>query len=132
MLPTTAQARDSLARRYREVRARSEQLCAPLAVEDHVPQPLPEVSPPKWHLGHTAWFFDVMVLRQHHAPWRPDTRLDYVFNSYYEALGSRVARPERGHLSRPTVAEVLAYRARVDEGMAAFLQGPVSDDARSC
>ena len=131
MLQTPTRSQDLLAARYREVRARSELLCAPLAVEDHVPQPLPEVSPPKWHLGHTAWFFDVMVLRQHHAPWRPDTRLDYVFNSYYEALGSRVARPERGHLSRPTVAEVLAYRARVDQGMAGFLQGPVSDDAAS-
>lgn len=131
MLQTPTRPQDLLAARYREVRARSELLCAPLTVEDHVPQPLPEVSPPKWHLGHTAWFFDVMVLRQHHAPWRPDTRLDYVFNSYYEALGSRVARPERGHLSRPTVAEVLAYRARVDQGMAAFLQGPVGDDAAS-
>ncbi len=131
MLQTPTRSQDLLAARYREVRARSELLCAPLTVEDHVPQPLPEVSPPKWHLGHTAWFFDVMVLRQHHAPWRPDTRLDYVFNSYYEALGSRVARPERGHLSRPTVAEVLAYRARVDAGMAAFLQGPVSDEAAS-
>ncbi len=111
-----------LLHRYRGVRARSERLCAPLAPEDHVPQPLAEVSPPKWHLGHTAWFFETFLLGPHQPAYRPfPPRYGYLFNSYYEAVGDRVARPERGHLSRPTVAEVLAYRAHVDAAMAELM-----------
>ena len=107
---------------YRSVRARSQALAAPLAVEDHVPQPITDVSPPKWHLGHTTWFFEAFVLaiylegyRQFHPGY------SYVFNSYYQAAGERVARAERGHLSRPTVDEVRAYRAHVDAAMERLL-----------
>lgn len=119
----------ALLHRYRSVRARSEHLCAPLAVEDHVPQPVAEVSPPKWHLGHTAWFFETFLLLPHLPGYRVcHAGHGYLFNSYYEAMGDRVARPARGHLSRPTVAEVLAYRAHVDEAMAALLAQPLAPD----
>lgn len=116
-----------LLQRYRDVRQRSERLCAPLSIEDHVPQPVMDVSPPKWHLGHTAWFFENFIL----VPYSPGYALHhphyaYLFNSYYEAVGVRVARPERGHLSRPTVAEVLAYRAHVDAAMCALLGQPLA------
>ena len=127
LTPSSLSPEQILLHRYRSVRARSERLCAPLAAEDHVPQPVAEVSPPKWHLGHTAWFFETFLLVPHRPGYRPfHPRYGYLFNSYYEAIGDRVARPERGHLSRPTVAEVLAYRAHVDEAMAALLAQPLA------
>lgn len=111
-----------LAARYTEVRARSTALCAPLAPEDHVPQPVADVSPPKWHLAHTTWFFEALLLtpawpgyRVHHPGY------GYLFNSYYEGEGPRVPRAQRGALSRPTVAEVHAYRAHVDAAVQAWL-----------
>ncbi|NCT97315.1 MAG: ergothioneine biosynthesis protein EgtB [Comamonadaceae bacterium] len=110
------------AARYAEVRARSEALCAPLAIEDHVVQPVVDVSPPKWHLAHTTWFFEAMLLAHAspgYAPFHP--AYGYLFNSYYEGEGERVPRAQRGHLSRPTVAEVLAYRAHVDAAVQAWL-----------
>ncbi|MEY2953719.1 MAG: ergothioneine biosynthesis EgtB family protein [Pseudomonadota bacterium] len=108
--------------RYASVRAHSQALCAPLAVEDYVPQPMADVSPPKWHLGHTSWFFEAMVLQVHCASYTAfHPHFAYLFNSYYEALGERVQRIQRGALSRPTVAEVLAYRAHVDAAMLALL-----------
>lgn len=117
----------TLAERYQAVRRHSENLCAPLAVEDHVPQPVVDVSPPKWHLGHTAWFFEAMVLQAHRPGYRVfHARFLFVFNSYYESLGERVQREHRGDLSRPTVAEVLAYRAHVDAAMLAFMREPLS------
>jgi ergothioneine biosynthesis protein EgtB len=126
----TEDARAALSQRYADVRGRSVALCAPLAIEDHVPQPVVDVSPPKWHLGHTAWFFETMVLEPHDASYRRfDERFGYVFNSYYESQGRRLARPERGHLSRPTVAEVLAYRAHVDDAMGRLLAREVPDHA---
>ena len=111
-----------LLQRYADVRARTVALCAPLAIEDHVPQPVADVSPPKWHLGHTTWFFEALVLGQAmpgQAPHHP--RYGFLFNSYYEAEGARVQRPQRGALSRPTVDEVLAYRAHVDAAMQRWL-----------
>ncbi|MGD9904779.1 MAG: ergothioneine biosynthesis protein EgtB [Vicinamibacterales bacterium] len=117
----------TLAERFTAVRQRSVQLCAPLAVEDHVVQPVADVSPPKWHLGHMAWFFEALLLE----PYLPGYRrfhdgYAFVFNSYYESQGARVARPERGHLSRPTVAEVLAFRAHVDAAMQRLLARPLA------
>jgi ergothioneine biosynthesis protein EgtB len=115
----------SLEQRYAAVRARTEALCAPLAIEDHVPQPVADVSPPKWHLGHTAWFFEAFVLQPHCPRYRLfHPRYAHVFNSYYEGQGARVERSQRGTLSRPTVAEVLAYRAYVDHAMDALLLQP--------
>jgi ergothioneine biosynthesis protein EgtB len=114
-----------LTQRYAAVRARTEALCAPLAIEDHVPQPVADVSPPKWHLGHTAWFFEAFVLQPHCPRYRLfHPRYGHVFNSYYEGQGARVDRSQRGTLSRPTVAEVLAYRAYVDHAMDALLLQP--------
>lgn len=115
--------------RYHAIRMRSEQLCLPLAIEDYVCQPSIEVSPPKWHLGHTAWFFEAFVL----VPYRPgyrvfDPQYGYLFNSYYEAEGARVSRAHRGFLSRPTVKEVRAYRAHVDAAMEALLNDQISSD----
>ena len=86
--------------RYVSVRSRSERLCAPLSAEDHVPQPVSDVSPPKWHLAHTTWFFETFVL----ALQQPGYRLfhplyGYLFNSYYESEGAHLARPQRGSLS---------------------------------
>jgi ergothioneine biosynthesis protein EgtB len=114
--------RAALLARYREVRATTERLAAPLAVEDYVLQAMPDVSPTKWHLAHVSWFFETFVLRPHLPGYRPlDERYRYLFNSYYEAVGPQFARPERGHLSRPTVADVFRYRAHVDEAVAGLL-----------
>ena len=105
---------------YRTVRDTTERLCAPLAVEDYVVQAMPDVSPAKWHLAHTTWFFETFVLEAHLPGYASAgaRRTAYLFNSYYNAVGPQFPRLERGHLSRPTVAEVYAYRAHVDEAMA--------------
>ncbi len=104
---------------YRDVRRASEALCEGLAVEDFVAQSMPDASPLKWHLAHTTWFFETFVLATlpGHRPF--DARYAYLFNSYYDAVGERWPRPERGLQTRPTVAEVLAYRRHVDERMVA-------------
>lgn len=112
----------SLAEQYRQVRQFSETLCAPLAIEDYGIQSMPDVSPAKWHLAHVTWFFETFLLR----PYLPDyavfhPKFGYLFNSYYEAIGARHPRPERGLLSRPTVDEVYRYRAYVDEAMQSLL-----------
>jgi len=112
----------ALAGRYAEVRRFTEAICAPLTVEDHVIQPSTEVSPAKWHLAHTSWFFETFVLERWDADHRPfDPSYGFLFNSYYESLGPRHARPERGLLSRPGVDEIRAYRRSVDERMERLL-----------
>jgi ergothioneine biosynthesis protein EgtB len=112
-----------LTERYARVRARSESLCEPLLIEDHVIQSMPDVSPPKWHLGHTSWFFETFILKNRLQGYRlHDPRYGFIFNSYYEAVGARVARAERGLLSRPSVEEVYSYRHHVDRAMAGALE----------
>jgi len=113
----------TLAQRYKAVRRRSEALCAPLEVEDMVIQSQPDVSPTRWHLAHTTWFFETFVLlrarpsrRAHHYDYA------YLFNSYYNSAGDQFPRPKRGLLSRPTVKEVMAYRCHVDGEMQALLE----------
>ncbi|MCR9143409.1 MAG: ergothioneine biosynthesis protein EgtB [bacterium] len=107
-----------LANRYRSVRAYTEQICAPLEAEDHVIQPHPDVSPPKWHLGHTTWFFESFLLERFAPDYRAfHPRFAFLFNSYYESVGERVERPRRGMLSRPTLDVVLDYRHAVDAAM---------------
>ena len=109
--------------RYREVRATTEALCRPLQVEDYVLQAMPDVSPTRWHLAHVTWFFETFLLDPHLAGYRAyDPRYRMLFNSYYNAVGPQFSRPDRGNLSRPTVAEVYAYRTHVDRGMAALLR----------
>jgi ergothioneine biosynthesis protein EgtB len=110
--------------RYQEVRRCTEGLCAGLEVDDFGVQSMPDVSPAKWHLAHTSWFFETFVLADSLPSYRPfHLRFGYLFNSYYNAVGDRQPRERRGHLSRPTVREVFAYRASVDEHMAALLGG---------
>src|SRR6187397_2884768 len=109
---------------FRRVRGETERRAAPLSAEDQAIQSMPDVSPTKWHRAHTTWFFETFVLGPYapgHEPVHP--AYDYLFNSYYEQVGPRHPRPERGLISRPTVAEVGDYRAAVDERLAAFLSG---------
>jgi ergothioneine biosynthesis protein EgtB len=113
------------AARYAAVRARTEALAAPLTVEDCALQSMPDASPVKWHLGHTTWFFETFVLERAlpaFSPFRPEFRA--LFNSYYVGVGPRHPRPERGLLSRPSLQEVLDYRASVDERMQRVLADP--------
>ncbi|NJL19875.1 MAG: ergothioneine biosynthesis protein EgtB [Leptolyngbyaceae cyanobacterium SM1_3_5] len=114
--------RQSLITFYQQVRQISEQICKPLAIEDYGIQSTADVSPPKWHLAHTTWFFETFLLVAHlpgHQVFHP--KFGYLFNSYYEAIGERHPRPQRGLLSRPTVEEVYRYRAYVDEAMRSLL-----------
>jgi len=117
----------ALAGRLAAVRARTVELCASLATEDYVVQSMPDASPAKWHLAHTTWFFETFVLGPHRPGFQP-FRGDWapLFNSYYVAAGPRHPRPERGLLTRPTVAEVLEYRRWVDEALAQLLDGPAA------
>jgi ergothioneine biosynthesis protein EgtB len=109
---------DALCSRYEQVRALSVDLVRPLSDADATIQPFPDASPAKWHLGHTTWFFDTFVLRDHAAGYRPfDERFAYLFNSYYEAEGNRHPRPKRGMLSRPSLDELLDWRKHVDEAL---------------
>ncbi len=115
--------REELRQSYEDVRRTTERLCRPLEIEDFVVQSMPDVSPPKWHLGHTTWFFEQVVLERFLPDYQPCSRpYHFIFNSYYEAFGDRIARGRRGTLSRPTVAEVDAYRAAVDERVASLLE----------
>ncbi len=112
----------ALAARFCAVRGLTELLCEPLEPEDYQLQSMPDCSPPKWHLAHTAWFFETFVLAPHASGFRPfHPQFGYLFNSYYDAVGDRWPRPARGLLSRPTVAEVYAYRHAVDEQVLASL-----------
>ena len=116
--------REELLRAYRSVRAVTEALVEPLEPEDMVVQSMPDVSPTKWHLAHTTWFFETLVLARGGQPY---TRFheDYheLFNSYYESLGHPYPRARRGLLSRPTVREVRAYRRHVDQALVALVEG---------
>lgn len=106
----------------RTTRARSLALAAPLSDEDAQLQSMPDASPAKWHLAHTTWFFETLVLMPHLRGYRTfDDRWPQLFNSYYESLGPRHARPQRGLLSRPSLAEIKAYRAHVDAALADLL-----------
>jgi ergothioneine biosynthesis protein EgtB len=111
-------SRAELRKRFVRVRAHSVALAAPLSAEDQCVQSMPDASPTKWHLAHTSWFFEAVVLMPHVAGYRPfDARFFHLFNSYYESLGSRHPRPQRGLLTRPSLAEVHLYREHVDAAM---------------
>jgi dimethylhistidine N-methyltransferase len=129
MVLAAAEATDTPLARYCAVRARTEALAAPLSPEDQAAQSMPDASPTKWHRGHTTWFFETFLLAPYAPGYRPyDAAFGYVFNSYYEALGPRQPRPQRGLLTRPSCAEVGAYRRHVDAAMARLLSGPLSPD----
>ena len=110
--------------RFLAVRRRTEELAAPLSAEDQTVQSMPDASPTKWHLAHTTWFFETFVLRPYAPNYRVlDPAYDYLFNSYYEAVGPRHPRPQRGMITRPGVAEILAYRRHVSDAMRELLAG---------
>jgi ergothioneine biosynthesis protein EgtB len=117
--------------RFLEVRAATVRLADPLSPEDCLVQSMPDASPAKWHLAHTTWFFETFVLAPHAPGYVPyDERWGFLFNSYYESVGARQPRPERGLLSRPSLAEVLAYRRAVDESLAGALERGALNDPR--
>ena len=108
---------------YQETRRTTEAICAPLATEDYVIQAMPEASPAKWHLGHVTWFFETFILKPHLPGYRPlNPKYEYLFNSYYNSVGPQYPRPERGDLSRPTVAEVYEFRAHVDRSILTLVE----------
>ena len=114
----------TLLSRLMDVRRRSEVLIEPLEAEDLCLQGMADASPPKWHLAHTTWFFETFVLIPHCPGYEgADPRWSYLFNSYYDAVGPRQPRPQRGLLSRPPMAEVIAWRHRVTQALADLLQG---------
>jgi ergothioneine biosynthesis protein EgtB len=114
---------------FLSTRKRTEHLCLPLELEDFIPQPIPDVSPPKWHLGHTTWFFEQFVLLNFESNYTPfDPNFLFFFNSYYQNAGERVARNLRGTLSRPTVKEVLNYRQYVTSAVEKLLINQQSED----
>src|ERR1041385_5322835 len=111
---------------YLAVRARTMQIVAPLEREDYVIQTADFMSPPRWHIGHTSWFFETVL-----QAYKPGYRVyseDYLFyfNSYYEGFGERIERPKRGTKSRPTVKDTIAYRNHIDEHVLSVLQSPES------
>jgi ergothioneine biosynthesis protein EgtB len=110
---------------YGRVRATTERLASVLSAEDQTVQTMPDVSPTKWHRAHVTWFFETFILGEYAAGYRPfDEAYAYIFNSYYEAVGARHPRTERGLLSRPGIDEIARYRRFVDEAMAALVREP--------
>lgn len=111
-----------------ETRAHTERICNPLQIEDYVVQPIADVSPPKWHLGHTTWFFEEFILKDNVSNYTLYSEdFAFIFNSYYESVGKRVVRTDRGNLSRPTVAQVYEYRTYVTDALEQLLQGEITD-----
>lgn len=114
-----------LAAFYKDVRSYTEKLCEPLEIEDYIPQPTVDVSPPKWNIAHTTWFFEEMILKKYLPGYKVfDEHFGFLFNSYYNSVGQRTQRDHRGSLSRPTVKEVFAYRKYVDKKMDELLSEP--------
>src|SRR3954468_20818971 len=112
----------ALVARYDEVRSHTERLAAPLSPEDQTVQSMPDVSPTKWHRAHVTWFFETFVLADHEQGFAPfQDQYWFLFNSYYEAVGPRYARPMRGVISRPGAHEVGVYRRDVDGRMTELL-----------
>ena len=122
--PASPATTSALATRFAEVRAVTESLARPLSPEDCALQSMPDASPVKWHLAHTSWFFETFLLASHRAGYREfHPRFRVLFNSYYNGVGDKHPRPERGLISRPALGEVLAYRAHVDREMTDWLAG---------
>ncbi|APC17580.1 dimethylhistidine N-methyltransferase [Pseudomonas frederiksbergensis] len=133
MTSTLSELRDlsassALLKRYQTIRSRTESLIAPLSPEDMVVQSMPDASPAKWHMAHTTWFFETFLLAENVVDYHPfDPAFGYLFNSYYEAIGPRHPRPQRGLMTRPTVDKVLDYRQHVDKHMRTLLESALPD-----
>lgn len=116
---------------FLRVRRETERLCEPLEIEDYIPQPVVDVSPPKWNIAHVTWFFEEMVLKKYASNYQVfDPAFGFLFNSYYNTIGERTLRDQRGAISRPTVKQVFEFRRHVDEKMLDLVDGGVSDEAR--
>lgn len=121
--------KNNLRHKFQEVRQHTEKLCQPLEIEDYIPQPIEDVSPPKWNIAHTTWFFEEMVLKEFQKDYQVfDPNFSFLFNSYYNTVGERTLRHKRGDLSRPTVKKVFEYRKYVDAEMLAFFDQDLSED----
>ncbi len=122
--PQGAPDRNSELRKlYQTVREASARLGAPLSDADATVQSMPDASPAKWHLAHTTWFFERMILEQNFPGYRAfDPQFNFLFNSYYESIGARQPRPRRGMITRPSLERVMAYRGHVDRAMASLMQ----------
>lgn len=126
-IPYLETATERVKERYGRIRDRTVGICAPLSIEDHVVQPVIDVSPPKWHLAHSTWFFEQFVLSNIPGYTLFSEQMAYMFNSYYETVGKRVARHDRGNMTRPSLSEVHAYRRHVDKAMMQVLSDPNID-----
>lgn len=118
-----------LSEQFQAVRQQTEQLCAPLCIEDYIPQAVEFASPPRWHLAHVTWFFETMILQKYqpgYAAYHP--QFNFLFNSYYQTAGERAVRAQRGIMTRPTVAEVYEYRQYVDHHMLDLLSQPITPE----
>ena len=114
---------------FLETRHTTENICKPLEIEDYVVQPIVDVSPPKWHLGHTTWFFEEFILKSFKDNYECfNDSYGFVFNSYYESFGKRVVRTNRGNLSRPTVNDIYKYRHYITKQMELLLQDNDSEE----
>jgi ergothioneine biosynthesis protein EgtB len=112
-----------LLQQYQVIRSQSLEICQPIEIEDYVVQPIADVSPPKWHIGHTTWFFEELILVKFYSGYRRfHDQYRGLFNSYYKALGTHTIQANRGNLSRPTVAQIIEYRQYVDTHFAAFIK----------
>lgn len=119
--------------KFNNIRSQTEQLCGPLKIEDYIPQLAVFTSPPIWHLGHTTWFFEEFILKVHKPDYQIfDPQFSYVFNSYYNTIGDRIKRENRGNITRPTVKEVYAYRAHVDKEITQLMaNGDANDEVHA-
>src|SRR5690606_19735187 len=128
MTTITASISQTILERFNRIRAQTEKICSPLEPEDTVVQPMIDVSPPKWHMAHTTWFFEQFVLGPYLKKYRVfHPSYAFLFNSYYNTVGNRVQRAERSTLTRPPLRDIYAYRRHVNENMGELLQ-TVSDD----
>ena len=123
LLADTSQEPGLLVANYQDVRRVTEDICAPLAIEDYVIQTMTEASPAKWHMAHVTWFFETFLLKPYLSSYQPvNPMYEYLFNSYYNAVGPQFPRPHRGDLSRPTVAQVYDFRKYTDQAMLALIE----------
>ncbi len=118
----------SILQQYQNTRQRTTVICTSLTVEDYIPQTAVFASPPKWHIAHTTWFFEEMILKKHYVDYKEfDVSFGFLFNSYYNSIGKRTIRADRGNITRPGVAEVYEYRSYVDEHMKTLLQNTTNE-----